>query len=177
MGTQQVSGVICARTETEGKGAGYLFCSPEVPGAGGLRMLNNNTLTLDNGGGSSCTQVHITGRTRELSHDRFCLHYWYDLTRTLSSDLTVYCNSQSSLLHGTKKSAQWNNVMYVPGLWPIESCHTVWGLMPLLLALSGVLPSGQDSSRSHSHRCSLILPQDHDLNYVMLSVCIFVCCI
>jgi len=69
MGTQQVSGVICARTETEGKGAGYLFCSPEVPGAGGLRMLNNNTLTLDNGGGSSCTQVHITGRTRELSHD------------------------------------------------------------------------------------------------------------
>jgi len=34
MGTQQVSGVICARTKTEGKGAGYLFCSPEVPGAG-----------------------------------------------------------------------------------------------------------------------------------------------
>ena len=83
MGTQQVSGVICARTETEGKGAGYLFCSPEVPGTGGLRFLNNNTLTLDSGGGSSCTRVDITGRTRELSHDSFCLHYWYDLTRTL----------------------------------------------------------------------------------------------
>ena len=44
MGTQQVSGLFCARTETEGKGAGYLFCSPEVPGTGGLRMLNNNPL-------------------------------------------------------------------------------------------------------------------------------------
>ena len=105
------------------------------------------------------------------------LYIWPLHSRGPSDALAVYCNSQSSLLHGTKKSAQWNNVMYVPGLWPIESCHTVWGLMPLLLALSGVLPSGQDSSRSHSHRCSLILPQDHDLNYVMLSVCIFVCCI
>ena len=43
MGTQQVSGLFCARTETEGKGAGYLFCSPEVSGTGGLRMLSNNT--------------------------------------------------------------------------------------------------------------------------------------
>ena len=34
MGTQQVSGLFCARTETEGKEAGYLFCSPEVPGTG-----------------------------------------------------------------------------------------------------------------------------------------------
>ena len=32
MGTQQVSGLFCAHTETEGKGAGCLFCSPEVPG-------------------------------------------------------------------------------------------------------------------------------------------------
>ena len=37
-------------------------------------------------------------------------------------------------------------------------------------------PSGEDSSRSHSHRCSLILPQDHDLNYVMC-ILVFVCCI
>ena len=37
-------------------------------------------------------------------------------------------------------------------------------------------PTGQDSSRSHSHRCSLILPQDHDLNYVMC-ILVFVCCI
>jgi len=32
---------------------------------------------------------------------------------------------QSCLLHATVMSAQWNNVMYVPGLWPIDSCHTV----------------------------------------------------
>ena len=54
MGTQLVSGLFCARTEIEGKGAEYLFCSPEVPGTGGLRMLSNNPLLLDNGGGSSC---------------------------------------------------------------------------------------------------------------------------
>ena len=40
MGTQQVSSVICAHTETEGKGAGYQLCSQEVLGTG------NSTITL-----------------------------------------------------------------------------------------------------------------------------------
>ena len=56
MGTQQVSGLICARTETEGKGAEYLLCSSEVPGTGGLRMLSNTPLCLHIVGGSSCIQ-------------------------------------------------------------------------------------------------------------------------
>jgi len=37
----------------------YLLCSPEVPGIGGLRMLSNNILPLDNGGGSSCSPADI----------------------------------------------------------------------------------------------------------------------
>ena len=53
MGTQQVSGLFYARTETEGKGAGYLFCSPEVPGTGGLRMLSS---TFGQWRRSSCIQ-------------------------------------------------------------------------------------------------------------------------
>ena len=65
----------------------------------------------------------------------------------------------------------------VPGLWPIESCHTFWGLMPR--SVTGTVRSSslwtRQPSRSHGHRCSLILPQDRDLNYVMLSVCVFVC--
>ena len=65
MGTQQVSGLFCACTETEGKGAGYLLCSPEVPGAGGLRMLSNNLLPLDNGGGSSCIQEVLNRKLAE----------------------------------------------------------------------------------------------------------------
>ena len=65
MGTQQVSGLFFARTETEGKGAGYLFCSPEVPGTGGLRMLSNNPLLLDNGGGSSCIQGILNTKLAE----------------------------------------------------------------------------------------------------------------
>ena len=65
MGTQQVSGLFCARTETEGKRAGYLFCSPEVPGTGGLRMLSNNPLLLDNGGGSSCIQGILNTKLAE----------------------------------------------------------------------------------------------------------------
>ena len=50
----------CARSCTEGKGAGYLFYSPEVPGTGGLRMFSNNSLLLDNGGRSSCMQKILT---------------------------------------------------------------------------------------------------------------------
>ena len=85
-------------------------------------MVNNNTFTLDSGGGSSCTQDDITGK--ELSHDSFCLHYWHTLTRTLLSDLTVcvagcywYCNSQFSLMHESNKmSAQRKNAMSILGI-------------------------------------------------------------
>ena len=82
MGTQQVSGLFCARTEIEGKGAGYLSCSPEVPGTGGLRMLSNNPLLLDNGGDSSCIQGILnmkfaetmhTGRSKSTMNDGFAL--------------------------------------------------------------------------------------------------------
>ncbi len=35
MGGSTGLGLFCARTETEGKGVGYLLISPEVPGTGG----------------------------------------------------------------------------------------------------------------------------------------------
>jgi len=86
-------------------------------------MVSNNAFTLNIGGGSSCTQFDITGR--ELSRDSFCLHYWYVLTRTLLSDLTVcvagcfwYCNSQFSLMH-----------VYNQEECPMEKCYERFTVM------------------------------------------------
>ena len=65
MGTQQVLGLFCARTKTEGKGPEYLLCASEVTGTGGLRMLSNTRLHLYNVGGSSCIQEVLNMKLAE----------------------------------------------------------------------------------------------------------------
>ena len=90
MGAQQVSGLICARTETEGKGAGYLRCSPEVFGTGGLRTLNTDVA------GNRLVRLAVSNRLD------------FDLDQDFSL-MCVYCNPRSlPLLHAPEKSAQWN---------------------------------------------------------------------
>ena len=137
MGTQQVSGLFCARTETEGKGAGYLFCSPEVPGTGGLRMLSNNPLLLDNGGGSSCIQGILNTKLAETIDMVLSDLVNFDKDSSVCSPCLCVRVSTPIPAACDQKSAQWN-CSSCSRVMAYESCHSVWGLISLLLALSRV---------------------------------------
>ena len=124
MGTQQVSGLFCARTETEGKGAGYLYCSPEVPGTGELRMLSNNPLLLDNGGGSSCIQGILNMKFAETID--MVLSDLVNFKKDSSVCSPCLCVHVSTPIPAAcdQKSAQWN-CSSCSRVMAYESCHSV----------------------------------------------------
>ena len=124
MGTQQVSGLFFARTETEGKGAGYLFCSPEVPGTGGLRMLSNNPLLLDNGGGSSCIQGTLNTKLAETIDMVLSDLVNFDKASSVCH-VCVYVCQLPSLLHVTRRVPNGTVVLSCSRVMAYESCHSV----------------------------------------------------
>ena len=124
MGTQQVSGLFCVRTETEGKGAGYLFCSPEVPGTGGLRMLSNNPLLLDNGGGSSCIQGILNTKLAETIDMVLSDLVNFDKDSSVCSPCLCVCVLTPIPTACDQKSAQWNCSSCFR-VMAYESCHSV----------------------------------------------------
>ena len=130
MGRSTGLGLFCARTETEGKGAGYnLLCSPEVPGTGGLRIAQQYP------------SFNSGQRRWQLLHTRFMMlcEISEAIDMVLSDPVKVNKDSSVCLLHTTKAHL------------PSFSLCVVCEPFPISLSLT------KKSSQWSCHMCSRVV--------------------
>ena len=137
-------------------------------------MLSNNPLLLDNGGGSSCIQGILNTKLAETIDMVLSDLVNFDKDSSVCSPCLCVRVLTPIPAACDQKSAQWN-CSSCSRVMAYESCHSVWGLISLLLALSRVFSlctrQLQDYITSWEHGLHLCV-------YAYFAICVrpVICC-